>query len=316
MPAIAALARSGARPRRGRRAGLLAAATVGLAGCAAAPPGTAAEVGTSRIGVSDVQAQVDAVLAYRSSAGLSDVRDQLPAITQQVLSADVVHELATAAVSRTGATVDPAAVDAELAQVTDATLGQDSLAFLTPDSLRRVVTDQLAASTLGAAAWDGLAVTVDITVAADADSARSKAERMARGADASAAVVAEDSAAGLPAQAGLALSPATAPALAGYPVFTAGEGSAVAFQYKQQWQVARVVTRRTDAPASTAAGATPASKAGASSTYALGLTLLPALAGDPPVTVSPRYGTWDPTAGQVVAAGAAPTSIVVPAPRT
>lgn len=305
--------------RRGtqlRGAGLLAAAVVVLAGCGAAPPGTAAEVGSTRVEVATLQQQVDAVLAYRSSAGLPDVRDQLPAITQQVLSADVVHALTADAVARTGITLDTALVDSQLAKVTPATLAQPSLSFLTPDSLRPVVADQVALSQLGAAAWDGLAVTVDITVAPDADSARDKARRMASSADASAAVVAEDTAAGLPAQAGLALSPATAPALAGYPVFSAAEGSAVAFQYKQQWQVARVVSRRTDATPSTAGSATSAAQAGAAATYSLGVTLLTGLAGDPSVTVSPRYGTWDPTGGQVVDPAATPESLVVPPART
>lgn len=308
--------------RRGtqlRGAGLLVAAVtsvVVLAGCGAAPPGTAAEVGDARIDVSTLQSEVDAVLAYRSSAGLSDVRDQLPALTQQVLSADVVHELTADAAARAGVTADVAAVDAQLAQVTPDTLAQPSLSFLTPDTLRGVVTDQVVITQLGAAAWDGLAVDVDITVAADEGAARAKAQRMASGAQASADVVAEDTAAGLPAQAGLALSPATAPGLAGYPVFTEAEGSAVAFPYKQQWQVARVVSRRTDAPASTAGGATSAAQAGPAATYSLGLTLLPQLAGDPDVVVSPRYGVWDPTGGQVVDAGAEPSAVVVPPART
>ena len=145
-----------------RVAGVLAAAAVGLAGCGTPPPGTAAEVGPVRIETSSLQQQVDTVLAYRDSAGLPDVRDQLPEITRQVLSADVVHELTTTAVADTGVAVDRAAIDAQVGRLTDAALAQEGLTFLTPDSLRSVVGDQLTVAQLGEAAWDGLAVTVDI----------------------------------------------------------------------------------------------------------------------------------------------------------
>lgn len=304
--------------RRGtqlRVAGLLAAAAVGLAGCAGAQPGTAVTVGDTRVEVDALQRQVDDVLAYRDGAGLPDVRDRLPAITQEVLSADVVSTLTADALARTGLAVDDAAIDTQLASVDDSALTDDSLAFLTPDTLRSLVRTQLVVSQLGAQAWDGLAVTVDITSAPDRDAAQAKAQRMAAGEAESAAVLAEDTAAGLAAQGGLELSPGVAAELAGSPLFTAPAGSAVAFQYQQQWQVARVVTRTTDAAGPAAADAVSAAQADTDALYALGLTLLPDLAGDPAVVVSPRYGTWDPTQGQVVPADDVPRGIVV-APTT
>ena len=92
---------------KARLALVITAATLVLAGCSNTLPGTAASVGGNRITVDSLQSQVDAVLAYRDGQQGSTVRTQLPTITQQVLSGDVLHELVGMAVARTHLAVNP-----------------------------------------------------------------------------------------------------------------------------------------------------------------------------------------------------------------
>jgi len=288
----------------------VAAATLLLAGCGNSLPGTAAQVGTDRITVDSLQSHVDAVLAYRSAQPGSTVRTQLPTITQQVLSGEVLHLLTQAAVARTHMTINEKAIADQISTLDPKVLDGQGLNFITPSTLPQFVHDQLVIAQLGTAAWDGLAVTADLTTATDQADAEAKAKRMAQSPEASAAVVADATAHGQQARANYPLSPATLEGLASTPVFATPVGSAVAFMLSKQWQVARIDTRNTTAPPSTSPDAVPASQAQPNSTYALGISLLGELAGNPDIRVNPRYGNWDSTRGQVVAASAPPNAIV------
>jgi len=297
-------------PTSGRVALVVAAVTLVLAGCGSSLPGTAAQVGADRITVDSLQSQVDDVLAYRSAQPGSTVRTQLPTITQQVLSGDVLHQLAQTAVARTHLNVDEKAIANQIGSLDPKLLDNKGIEFITPATLPQFVHDQLVISQLGARAWDGLAVTADLATATDQADAEAKAKRMAQGPKESAAVVAEAMAHGQQARAGYALSPATLEGLTSTPVFAVPAGSAVAFMLNKQWQVARIVTRTTTAPPNTSPDAVSAAQAQPGSTYALGIGLLDELAGTPDVRVNPRYGSWDPTQGQVVVASAPPNAIV------
>lgn len=288
----------------------VAAGTLALAGCGSALPGTAAQVGEQRITVDSLQSQVDAVLDYRSDRPGSTVRDQLPSITQQLLSGDVLHELADLAVARTQFTVDEKAIAEQIAKLDPTVLDNPGVNFITPVTLPQFVHDQLVIAQLGSAAWDGLAVTADLATATDRADAETKAKRMAQGPAESAAVVAEATAAGQQSRAAYPLSPATLEGLTSTPLFAAPVGSAVAFSVGKQWQAARITSRTTNAPPNPAPEAVPASQAKPSSTYALGVSLVGELAGNPEVRINPRYGSWDATQGQVVATTAAPNAIV------
>lgn len=293
----------------------LAAATLVLGACSNSLPGTAASVGDQRITVDSLQSQVDAVLAFRSGPQqdpqqATKIRTQLPTITQQVLSGDVLHQLAQLAAQRTHLQVNEKAISDQLAKLDPKVLDGDQLAFITPNSLPQFVHDQLVIAQLGTAAWDGLAITADLTTATDQADAEAKAKRMAQSPQESQAVVAESTAKGLQARAGYPLSPSMLEGLAGSPLFATPAGSAVAFTLNQKWQVARIDTRTTTAPPSTSPDAVSAAQAKPSSTYALGISLLPELSGYPGVRISPRYGSWDPTQGQVVAATAPPSALV------
>lgn len=296
---------------KARLALAVVAGTLVLAGCGSALPGTAALVGADRVSVDALQSQVDAVLAYRDGQQGSSVRTQLPTITQQVLSADVLHQLAQTAVARTHLVVDEKAISDQLAKLDPKVLTGQGLTFVTPDTLPQFVRDELIIAQLGAAAWDGLAITADLTSATDQADAEAKAKRMAQSPAEASAVVAEDTANGLQAVSGYPLSPAALEGLAGSPVFAVPAGSAVAFTLNQKWQVARILTRTTTAAPDTAPDAVSAAQAKPNSTYALGISLLSELAGNPDVRINPRYGSWDTTQGQVLAPAAPPTAIVV-----
>lgn len=321
VPANAAVWHRGGVTRiKVRLALVVTAGTLVLAGCSNALPGTAAIVGADRVTVDSLQSQVDAVLAYRGGQPGSTVRSQLPTITQQVLSGDVLHQLAQTAVARTHLAVDEKAIAGQIAKLDPKVIDGQGLTFLTPTSLPQFVRDQLVIAQLGTASWDGLAVTADLASATDEADAEAKAKRMAQSPQEAQAVVAESTAKGEQARANYPLSPSALEGLAGSPVFATPAGSAVAFQLQQQqqqqqqqqpqWQVARILTRTTTAAPSTAPNAVSAAQAQPNSTYSLGISLVQELAGNPEVRVNPRYGNWDPTQGQVVAASAPPTTIV------
>ena len=316
---------------RTSRAGTLVVAVALLTvACGDTQPRTAAYVGAATISVDELQKQVGDVVTYRTGAGAPmaaapgtdsgspDVRSQLPLVTQQVLSQDVLARLVDSAVQRTGFTVDEGVVSTQLATLdTPTLLAQPAQAYLTPDRLAALVRDQLVLAQLGKQAWDGLSVSVDLLQATDRGDAQAKAQLMAAGAQASAGVVAQAVAAGNQAERGLTLTPAGAPALATTPVFGTPEGGAVAFELTSQqsqapqWYAARINSRTTRAPAPTTSGALTAEQATIGQTLSLGLTLLAQLAGTPQITINPRYGQWDHTAGRVIAASDVAASIVV-----
>jgi hypothetical protein len=320
--------------RRVRAGALVAAVALLTAACGDTQPGTAAYVGDARVTVDELQGQVDDVLTYRSGDGpaaaaapgtaaatppSTNVRNQVPAITQQVLSQDVLHRLVGTAVARTGLQVDEGAVSSQLATLDAPTLlTQPAQSYLTPDTLSSLVRDQLVLAQLGRQAWDGLAVTVDLVQATGRADAKAKAEQMATGDETATGVVAKAVSAGQQGQRDLALTPGEAATLAATPVFGTAAGGAVAFELSSQksqapqWYAARIVSRSTDAAAPTTSGAVSAAQASIGQTLSLGLTLLPRLAGAPQITINPRYGVWDPTAGRVIADTDVTASVVVP----
>lgn len=316
---------------RTTRAGTLVVAVALLTvACGDTQPRTAAYVGAATISVDELQKQVGDVLTYRTGAGArtvaapgtdsgsTDVRSQLPLVTQQVLSQDVLARLVDYALQRTGFHVDEGVVSTQLATLDAPTLlTQPAQSYLTPDRLAALVRDQLVLAQLGKQAWDGLSVSADLVQATDRGDAQAKARLMAAGADASAGVVAQAVAAGKQAERGLTLTPASAAALATTPVFGTPAGGAVAFELTSQqsqapqWYAARINTRTTDATAATSSGAVTAEQATIGQTLSLGLTLLAQLAGTPQITINPRYGQWDHTAGRVIAASDVAASVVV-----
>ncbi|MEO6879784.1 MAG: hypothetical protein ABI181_02395 [Mycobacteriaceae bacterium] len=295
-------------------------------------PGTAAYVGSSTVTVDALQAQVDAVVAYRSGPGAikgTDVRSQLPMITQQVLSQDILHEMVADAVARTGFKVDEADVAKQITELDAKTvLSQPAQAHLTEDTLKVLLRDQIVLAQLGKRAWDGLAVSIDLVPEADRSAAVSTATAMAASDAASKAAVTKAKAAGKQSQAGLDLSPASiggpqspAAGLLATPLFSAPQGSGVAFSLTPpsqsgqpgapQWFAVRIVKRSTDAPTSAESGAVTAAQAPLNATLSLGLTLLPQLSGDQEVRLNPRYGKYDPAAGRVISDSDVLSAVVI-----
>lgn len=296
---------------------LLVATALVLPACGStAQPGTAAYVGDDTVGVRDLQNQVDDVLAYRSdaqpAADGSTARDQVPAITQQVLAQEVRHRLLEQALARTGFQADEQVVTEQLQGADETLLDSEQLSFLTPDTLQPFLRDQLVTIQLGQDAWDGLAVTIDVAPATDRTDAEAKAQRMAQSDAEATAVVQEALAVGGQAQQALELTPGLVdPTLFATPVFSAPQGSGIAFQLGEAWQAARVVVRTDDAERATGADVVTGAQAPAQSAYGLGRSLLPDLAGGAQVRLNPRYGQWDAGQGTVIAESDVPVAVVV-----
>ena len=297
---------------------LVAVALLGSA-CADSLPGTAAYVGPGTISVDTLQAQVDDVVAYRSGPGAvqgaPNVRTDLPRITRQVLSQDVVHELVGAAVRRTNFTVDEAQLRTELAGVDrTSTLAQPAQVHVTPRSVDGLLRDQLILAQLGRQAWDGLSLDIDYVVVGERSEAEALVRRMATSDEAAAAVVREAGG-----RSGQPLTPGTAgsPAVLSSPLFSVPVGGAVAISLidpqtqGERWLVVRVLRRRTDAPPPTTANSVRAAQAATNDAVALGLGLLGMQAGEPEIRLNPRYGQWDPTSFQVISTTDAPAAVVV-----
>lgn len=274
-----------------------------LAGCGSVVDkiGSAAIVGNTRIPDSAVQSWFNAVLQKEP-----DLRSQLQqqgqtsALGRQVASLEVQQELLRQAAIAEHLPVDERAVQAMISQMGGpqaATAGK----IYTPQNVADEARAQLIATELGQKYMNRLSVTFDYTQAANRQEAEVKANRMAQGVQQTEAVIAADSANGVPAATNQQLRAADNPQIAAAtPLFGAPQGTVLAFQTDQQsgqWIVVRLLSRRADLTAAKPAQADPQTLQG------LGLQLLGLTADRVGVQLSPRYGVWDP-----IALGAAPNA--------
>lgn len=285
--------------RRGRLFASLVVAGVLLSGCGSGPSqvGAAAIVGDQRIAVAEVQSWFSDVLVKEP-----ELKPQLREQGQydelgRTLAGQLVRqELVAQAAQENG-------LIASEQQVTDminqwggpqATEGK----IFTPENLHEMARTEALVTELGRRYFDGLAVTFDFTQATTRAEAERKAHQMARGDAAVRDLIAADAKAGLPASAGQQLRAVDSPKLAAStPLFSAEPGTVLAFEPEPnsgQWLVAHIRDRKA-APTATPAGGVDDQTLQGVGTYLLGAT-----ADRVGVTLSPRYGVWDPIGLQPV----------------
>lgn len=268
----------------------------------------------------DQQAQQEG----RPSSGLdaTTLADQ----SRELLTTAILHDVITEAARREGVVVDPAQVEQRVAaaggEQAAAAAGYDL------DTLRQLISDQLAVAEIGRRQFDRLQVTVDVGTFADKAAAERAAAQLA--ADPGPGPLAT-----LPAEARIldsTLRPGTTQG--GGQVRTASSllfglpGRTVSISAPQQdstpgapkpdpttqpWTVVRVRDRSLNAPAPT--GSTvPAALVDTRTMIQFGLRAIQPVAAEIGVQVNPRYGTWDPTQVRVVAPPSAAGTITPLAP--
>lgn len=311
----------------GRLLPLVASVVVGLvvlAGCGTGPSrvGAAAIVGDHVITVDEIQAglrtavpdlrvAVDQQGAAQGVVPGGPIPPQLLAQeSRRLVTVRVLHELIAEQSRRDGITVTPQRVDAALARAGGAEGAARGSGF-DPATIRRLVSDQIAASDIGRRVFDHLAVTVDYAVTPD----RASAEALARQVAADPGRAPQLFGAGGQGATGLSLRPgadqgaglrsSASSVLFGLPAGTVaitpgGSGSQSGQDPAQgPWSVIHVRERRLDAPPP-GPGVTPATAVDDDTMFGFGLRQLQPLALELGVTVNPRYGAWDPTQLDVV----------------
>ncbi|MDD7937673.1 hypothetical protein PHK61_04465 [Actinomycetospora lutea] len=297
-----------------------------LAGCGTGPDraGAAAIVGTTVIPISEIQDNlrtavpdlriaVDQQAAQQGVAPGAPIPPQLLAQeSRRLVTVRVLHELIAEQSRRDGIVVAPQRVDAALARAGGAEAAAAGSGF-DPATIRGLVADQLAAGDIGRRVFDRLQVTIDYATAPDRASAEALARQVAADPSRAPQLFGAQGGQG-PGAAGLTLRPgqdqgaglrSSASSLlfglpAGTVTITPGGSSQARGQDPAQgpWSVIHVRERILDAPP--APGVTPAAAVDDDTMFGFGLRQLQPLALELGVTVSPRYGAWDPTQLDVV----------------
>ncbi|GAA4863763.1 hypothetical protein [Actinomycetospora straminea] len=315
-----------------RLSSLVASVVVGLvvlAGCGTGPDRTqaAAIVGDTVIPISEIQSglrtaapdlrvAVDQQGAAQGIAPGAPIPPQLLAQeSRRLVTVRVLHELIAEQSRRDGIVVTPQRVDAALARAGGAEAAARGSGF-DPATIRGLVADQIAASDIGRTVFDRLQVTLDYATAPDRATAEALAGAVA--ADPARAPQLFGAVGGTP-PAGLTVRPgqdqgtglqSSASSLlfglpAGTVTITPGRSSSsqAGGQDPSQgpWSVVHVRERTLAAPGTPPPpGVTPASAVDDDTMFGFGLRQLQPLALELGVTVSPRYGAWDPTQLDVV----------------
>lgn len=279
--------------RRGRLFASLAVAGVLLSGCGSGPSqvGAAAIVGDQRIPVSDVQSWFSEVLAKEPELKPQlRQQGQFDELGRSLAGQLVRKELVEQAAREDGLTVSEQQVDDMINQWGGPQVTEGKI--FTPQNLREMARTEALVTELGRRHFDGLAVTFDFTQATTRSEADRKAHQMAQGDAAVRDLIAADAQAGVPAAAGQRLRAVDSPKLAAStPLFGAEPGTVLAFEPEPnsgQWLVA-LIRQREAAPTPRPAGGVDDQTLQGVGTFLLGDT-----ADRVGVTLSPRYGVWDP----------------------
>jgi hypothetical protein len=296
-----------------------------LAGCGTGPDrtGAAAVVGNTvipideiqdnlRTAVPDLRIAVDQQAAQQGIPPGSTIPPQLLAQeSRRLVTVRVLHELIAEQSRRDGIVVSPQRVDAALARAGGAEAAAQGSGF-DPATIRGLVADQLAAGDIGRQVFDRLQVTIDYATAPDRATAEALARQVAADPSRAPQLFGQGQGAGAngltlrPGQdQGAGLRSSASSLLFGLPAGTVtitpgGSSQAGRNQDPAQgpWSVIHVRERTLDAPP--APGVTPAAAVDDDTMFGFGLRQLQPLALELGVTVSPRYGAWDPTQLDVV----------------
>jgi hypothetical protein len=253
-------------------------------------------VGEHAVPLERIQTQLDAALAKEDQiAQLTAQGGTTADLARSIVTRAVMHDLLVRRAADEGIAVTDAQIDAQIAENGGADALLDGSLYDLP-MLRERVRDDLIAAELARREVPGLAVTADLVAATsrtDADAAA--AALQAGGAEADALFGDPRTSAR-----GTTFDAASSPDNASTVLFGVPVGTVVSFQPDPQqstWIVARVVDRRTDAPADP----TVLTSISQSQFIAIGERLLQPTAEEVGIRVNPRYGVWDPIQLRIVA---------------
>lgn len=294
-------------------AGTLLVGTL-LAGCSGpSQAGSAAIVGDTTITLGSVQSRLDAVLQREPAARRAQQKRKLDTVSRQLLSLAVQHRLVARLARHEHLHADPATVDALLAKAGGARQAARGT-VLDAAGMRRHFTDKVLLAQFARGCMPTLALTYDYALVRGPREAKRLARRLASNPAAAPQVVESVERGGGAAALGRRVTARAQPRTAATtPLFGLPANTAAAFPAggaSARW-VAVLVRKRTVL----SDGATRQAREGAAGTPLLsqiGLHLLGAHAAGTDITVSPRYGVWDPLGMRVVASADVATGVEMP----
>ncbi len=313
-----------------RRTGLLMTAVASVAaltacGTGSSQPNAAVIIDDRTISVDQVQAVLEKVVQEQPAAQPLAQQHKLDLVAREVVSQLIVHELITKAARQENLSVDQEVVNAlvERKQLlteqvpldeelpTDGSVPPEQLAtqlvYRARDT-REVVTDQYLMQELGAKYVYRLAVNMAFVAVAQADPSaaagnlRADAEDLARkiaaNPDGVGDIIAAATEEGLNANPNAEFIGALQPDLESTVMFGSPEGSVVVFQpsAEQELWVVGVILERSENATVPAESQQEVPEVTAPQLVPIGERLLQPLAEESGITISPRYGVWDPSA--------------------
>jgi hypothetical protein len=306
-----------------RRTGLLMTAVASVAaltacGTGSSQPNAAVIIDDRTISVDQVQAVLEKVVQEQPAAEPLAQQHKLDLVAREVVSQLIVHELITKAAREENLSVDQDQLNELLAQnplgqelPTDGSVPPEQLAtqlvYRARDA-REVVTDQFLMQELGAKYVDRLAVNMAFVAVAQADPSaaagnlRADAEDLARkfaaNPDGVGDIIESATAEGLNANPNAEFIGALQPELEATVMFGSPEGSVVVFQpsAEQELWVVGMILERSENATVPAESQQEVPEVTADQLVPIGERLLQPLAEEIGITISPRYGVWDPSA--------------------
>jgi hypothetical protein len=287
-------------------------------GTGSSQPNAAVIIDDRTISVDQVQAVLEKVVQEQPAAQPLAQQHKLDLVAREVVSQLIVHELITKAAREENLSVDQDQLNELLAQnplgqelPTDGSVPPEQLAtqlvYRARDA-REVVTDQFLMQELGAKYVDRLAVNMAFVAVAQADPSaaagnlRADAEDLARkfaaNPDGVGDIIESATAEGLNANPNAEFIGALQPELEATVMFGSPEGSVVVFQpsAEQELWVVGVILERSENATVPAESQQEVPEVTADQLVPIGERLLQPLAEESGITISPRYGVWDPSA--------------------
>lgn len=272
-------------------------------GCGGGPSqvGAAAIVGPDAVALSTVQDRIAVALGPDKAQFVASLNQAVgggfgpPEVARQVVTDAILHDLLVPRAAEEGIVVTEADVDAELAS-----RGEDieQTSMYTGQALRDEARDDLTAAQLGARYLDRLSITVDLVGFMTEPEALAASQVIAAGGPAADAVF-TDAPQNLQGGRQSALA-SEIPSLASTYLFGTPIGSQIVVQPTEEgqpWTLYRIADRRTDLPPSEPSAVDQLAPEDLSQ---VGYRMLQEASTDVGVTVSPRYGVWDPILLRVV----------------
>ncbi|HWC82542.1 MAG TPA: SurA N-terminal domain-containing protein [Pseudonocardiaceae bacterium] len=287
-------------------AGVVVVTGLLLAGCGSGPnqAGSAAIVGNTVISLDAVQQEVTTAVATQSVAKQAQSQGQLDAISREVLTERIMHQVTAAAAAKYGITVSDADVDAYISK----SGGIDKIAspVLSADDQRATARDQLIEAKYATGFVDSLGVTFDYFAADTEADAVAQAKQVAAKPSEFESMASSVASQGGDANVNQTYTLAqylqnTSGVLA--PMFGAQPNTVLVFspnlgQSQEVWYVMKIDKRTGGMPLTVPSAA--AKNANTAVLASVGTSLLRSVAQSLPIRISPRYGAWDPVSMQVV----------------